>query len=72
MEIEIVRDYATNLLRSIPDPISFEIGPEIYIDVDKRGRTLNIEIIGAREKVGARNFNSVTIGNKNVALPAFA
>ena len=59
-------------LRSGAVSKTVEIAPEIYIDVDKKGRTLNIEIIGAREKVGARNFNSVTIGNKNVALPAFA
>lgn len=50
---------------------TLEMAPEIFIDVDKKGRTLNIEIIGAREKIGARNFNSVTIGNKSVALPAF-
>ena len=49
-----------------------EMAPEIFIDVDKKGRTLNIEIIGAREKIGAKNFSSVTIGNKNVVLPAFA
>lgn len=51
---------------------TLEIAPEIFIDVDKKGRTLNIEIIGAREKIGVRNFTSVTIGNKSVALPAFA
>lgn len=51
---------------------TLEIAPEIFVDVDKKGRTLNIEIIGAREKIGAKNFNSVKIGNKNVALPAFA
>ena len=51
---------------------TLEMAPEIFIDVDKKGRALNIEIVGAREKIGTRNFNSVTIGNKNVALPAFA
>jgi uncharacterized protein YuzE len=51
---------------------TLEMAPEIFTDVDKKGRTLNIEIIGAREKIGAKNFSSVTIGNKNVALPALA
>ncbi len=51
---------------------TLEMAPEIFIDVDKKGRTLSIEIIGAREKIGVKNFNSVTIGNKSVALPAFA
>lgn len=50
---------------------TLEVAPEIFVDVDTKGRTLNIEIIGAREKIGTRNFSSVTIGNKNVALPAF-
>lgn len=47
---------------------TLEVAPEIFVDVDKKGRTLNIEIVGAREKVGARNFSSVTIGNKSMAL----
>ena len=51
---------------------TLEMAPEIFVDLDKKGRTLNIEIIGAREKIGTKNFNSVKIGNKNVSLPAFA
>lgn len=49
---------------------TLEVAPEIFIDVDTKGRTLNIEIIGAREKVGVRNFNTVTVGTKNIPLPA--
>ncbi|MEK7509106.1 MAG: DUF2283 domain-containing protein [Patescibacteria group bacterium] len=51
---------------------TLEIAPEIFVDVDKKGRTLNVEIIGASEKVGKKNFSTVTIGKKSIALPALA
>ena len=51
---------------------TIEIAPEIIVDVDKNGKTLSIEIIGASEKVGRRNFNSVRIGKQIVNLPAMA
>lgn len=51
---------------------TLEIAPEIFLDVDIKGRTLNIEIIGASEKIGKKNFSTVMIGKKSVALPAFA
>lgn len=51
---------------------TIEIAPEIIVDVDKNGKTLSIEIIGASEKVGKRNFNSVRIGKQIVRLPAMA
>ena len=51
---------------------TLEIAPEIYVDVDKKGRTLNIEIIGAKGKIGTRNLSAITIGNKSIALPTFA
>ena len=51
---------------------TLEIAPEILVDVDKKGRTLSIEIIGASEKIGKKNFSTVMIGKKSVALPAFA
>ncbi len=51
---------------------TLEVAPEVMLDVDKKGNTLNIEIIGASEKIGKKNFNRVTIGKKSVVLPAFA
>jgi uncharacterized protein YuzE len=63
---------ALNLsLRSGVVAKTLEIAPEILVDLDKKGNTLNIEIIGASEKVGKKNFESVVIGTKTVALPAF-
>lgn len=49
-----------------------EVAPEIYVDVDKKGNTLSLEIIGASEKVGEKNFETVTIGRRVVALPVYA
>lgn len=46
---------------------TIEVAPEVLLDIDKKGRTLNLEIIGAREKIGARNFSTVHIGG--VAVP---
>ncbi|OGG78555.1 hypothetical protein A3A36_00230 [Candidatus Kaiserbacteria bacterium RIFCSPLOWO2_01_FULL_52_12b] len=47
---------------------TMEVAPEVLLDVDKKGRTLNLEILGAREKVGIRNFNTVHIGGMSVPL----
>ncbi|MCX6786778.1 MAG: DUF2283 domain-containing protein [Candidatus Kaiserbacteria bacterium] len=49
-----------------------EVAPEVLLDIDKKGRTLNLEILGAREKVGIRNFNTVQVGDIPVKLHAFA
>jgi uncharacterized protein YuzE len=49
---------------------TLEVAPEVMLDVDKKGNTLNIEIIGASEKIGKKNFSRVTIGKKSVVLPA--
>lgn len=51
---------------------TMEIAPEVLIDVDKKGRVLNLEILGAREKVGSRNFNTVYIGGKSFPMHSFA
>ena len=50
---------------------TLEVASEVMLDVDKKGNTLNIEILGASEKVGKKNFKNVIIGRKSVALPAF-
>ena len=47
---------------------TLEVAPEVLLDIDKQGRTLNLEILGAREKIGVRNFSSVHIGGTTVSL----
>ncbi len=51
---------------------TMEVAPEVLLDIDKKGRLLNLEIIGAKEKVGARNFNTVNIGGKSIPIPSLA
>ena len=51
---------------------TLEIAPEIMVDMDKKGNTLNIEIIGASEKIGKKNFGRVIVGKRSLVLPAFA
>ena len=51
---------------------TLEITPEIMVDMDKKGNTLNIEIIGASEKIGKKNFGKVIVGKRSLALPVFA
>ena len=51
---------------------TLEVAPEILVDVDKKGNTLNIEIIGASEKIGKKNFGKVTVGKHSLALPMAA
>ena len=50
---------------------TLEVAPEVMIDMDKKGNTLNIEILGASEKIGKKNFNKVMVGGKSIAIPAF-
>lgn len=56
-------------LRSGTVARTLEIAHEIMLDLDKRGNTLNIEIIGASEKIGKKNFGKVTVGKHSLALP---
>ena len=49
-----------------------ELSPEIFLDLDKNGNPLYIEILGASSKIGKRNFRKITIGKKLFNLPAFA
>lgn len=48
-----------------------EISPEILLDLDKNGNPLYLEIIGASEKIGRKNFGKVIVGNKVLNLPSF-
>jgi uncharacterized protein YuzE len=59
-------------LRSGTVAKTLEIAPEIMLDLDKNGNTLNIEILGATEKIGKKNFGKVFVGKKSLTLPAFA
>lgn len=51
---------------------TIEVAPEILLDVDKKGQPLYLEIIGASEKIGKKNFGKVTLGKKTFNIPAFA
>ncbi len=51
---------------------TLEVAPEILLDVDKKGRTLNLEILGAKEKIGSQNFNTVHIGSRSLPLGVVA
>lgn len=43
---------------------TLEVAPEILLDLDKAGRPLYLEIIGASEKIGKKNFDNVFVINK--------
>ena len=49
-----------------------EIAPEVFVDLDSRGAPLYLEIVGASEKIGRKNFSDVAVGNKIVQMPAVA
>lgn len=49
-----------------------EISPEILLDLDKNGNPLYLEIIGASEKIGKKNFGKVIVGKRFLNLPTFA
>ena len=49
-----------------------EVSSEIFLDLDKKGNPLYLEILGASEKVGKKNFGKITIGKRLFSLPAFA
>jgi uncharacterized protein YuzE len=49
---------------------TLEVAPEILLDMDKKGNTLAIEILGASEKIGKRNFGKVIVGKRSLPLPA--
>ena len=51
---------------------TIEVAPEVFIDMDKNGNPLYLEIIGASEKVGKKNFSEFSIGSKFIKVPAFA
>jgi len=42
---------------------TIELAPEVLLDVDKNGKPLYLEIIGASEKIGKRRVNKVLMRN---------
>ena len=42
---------------------TLEISPEINLDLDRTGRPLYLEIIGASEKIGGRRINEILMRN---------
>ena len=40
-----------------------EIAPEINLDLDKKGKPLYLEIIGASEKIGKKRVNEILMRN---------
>ena len=40
-----------------------EIAPEINLDLDKKGKPLYLEIIGASEKIGQKRVNEILMRN---------
>jgi len=59
-------------LRSGTVAKTLEVAPEILLDVDRKGNTLAIEILGASEKIGKKNFGTVVVGKRSFPIPAFA
>lgn len=49
-----------------------EISPEIFVDLDKNGNPLYIEIIGASEKIGKKNSAKIMLGKKYFSLAKFS
>ena len=60
------------VLKSGPVNKTVEVSSEIFLDLDKKGNQLYLEILGVSEKIGKKNFGKITIGKKLVDLPAFA
>ncbi len=60
------------VLKSGPVNKTVEVSSEIFLDLDKKGNPLYLEILGVSEKIGKKNFGKITIGKKLVDLPAFA
>jgi len=51
-----------------------ELSPLVFLDLDKNGDPLYLEIIGASERFGKKNknFGKIMIGKKLFSLPEFA
>jgi len=59
-------------LKKGPVDKTVELSPEVFLDVDKKGDPLYLEILGASERLGKKNFGKIRIGKKLFGLPSFA
>ncbi|HEY4478873.1 MAG TPA: DUF2283 domain-containing protein [Candidatus Paceibacterota bacterium] len=50
---------------------TIEVAPEVFLDVDKNGNPLYLEIVGVRAKIGS-DFSKITIGKKSVPVSLLA
>ncbi len=46
---------------------TLEIAPEILLDVDVKSRPLYLEILGAKEKLGKKGAEEISVRNKVLA-----
>lgn len=51
---------------------TIEVAPEVFVDLDSKGVPLYIEVLGANEKIGRKNFGNINFGGKIVPMPNFA
>jgi len=51
---------------------TLEVAPDVFLDVDKNGNPLYVEIVGVSEKIGKETFSTVHIGGKSFHLPVVA
>ena len=74
MEITYVKvvDALSLSLRTGAVAKTLEVAPEILVAMDKNGNTLSVEILGASEKIGKKNFGKVIVGRRSLALPVSA
>ena len=49
-----------------------EISPEIFVDFDKNGIPLYLEILDASQNIGKKEMGYVTIGSTQVSLASVA
>lgn len=51
---------------------TMELSPLVFVDLDKKGNPLYLEILDASIRLGKKNFSKITIGKKLFNLPTFA
>lgn len=48
---------------------TIEVSPEIFLDLDKNGNPLYLEILGASEKIGDKKFSKINTGIRPSLIP---
>ena len=49
-----------------------EVSPEIFLDLDKKGNPLYLEILSFSEKTDKKDLGRIMVGKKLISLPVFA